>query len=528
MNCLKCRKEIPADSMYCQFCGETIVKNKPKEKKKVGRAWRVLTFFFLIIIIALVAASYILLTDTQYIYFDSPYYELDIFETVSLKTNIRPSYAAKTDIKYASSDEDIVSINGDVAKANKPGTAIISVLQNNINYGQCAITVKDIKPLKISAPEETMEENIGRPFTIPFVFTPENTSDREMVYEFSDSSIAEINGDQITGLACGKVTITAIHLSTGLRTSVKVDFVPVPLQKISLDPRKTIFVGDTDFVPVSFYPTDASDKEIKWSSSSGCVKIENGIPVAKYPGTATLTARNYAYGLSESVVVEVLPIPVQSIRVAKKDGSAILSGGMIAQAGDTIELTAIVTPSNATDQSVTWRSSNDKIASVNKGKVTCREVGVVTITATASDDLTENFVKITIKPKMVTQSNGFILKPPGYRQCPVKVNAPFVESCYVYFKELSGSGSDFSMFVNAGTSCEVDVPVGKYKMYYASGTTWYGVNYRFGDETAYYTSPDIIECYTDSNYANGAELTLYTVLNGNMSTTEINEGSFPG
>lgn len=54
--------------------------------------------------------------------------------------------------------------------------------------------------------------------------------------------------------------------------------------------------------------------------------------------------------------------------------------------GETVQLTATVLPTDATDKTVTWSSSNNDIASVdNKGKVTAVGPGTATITATAND-----------------------------------------------------------------------------------------------------------------------------------------------
>lgn len=48
-------------------------------------------------------------------------------------------------------------------------------------------------------------------------------------------------------------------------------------------------------------------------------------------------------------------------------------------------LTATVTPKDATDPTVTWKTSDDKIATVVNGKVTAVKVGTATITATAGE-----------------------------------------------------------------------------------------------------------------------------------------------
>lgn len=54
--------------------------------------------------------------------------------------------------------------------------------------------------------------------------------------------------------------------------------------------------------------------------------------------------------------------------------------------GETVQLTATVLPTDATDKTVIWSSSNNDIASVdNKGEVTAVGPGTATITATAND-----------------------------------------------------------------------------------------------------------------------------------------------
>ena len=53
--------------------------------------------------------------------------------------------------------------------------------------------------------------------------------------------------------------------------------------------------------------------------------------------------------------------------------------------GDNVSLMANVTPSNATNKNVTWRSSNSTVASVVNGVVTANKAGSATITATTED-----------------------------------------------------------------------------------------------------------------------------------------------
>ena len=64
--------------------------------------------------------------------------------------------------------------------------------------------------------------------------------------------------------------------------------------------------------------------------------------------------------------------------------------------GQTGTLTATVTPDNATDKTVTWTSSNDKVATVVDGTVAAVGEGTATITATAANGKKDT-CKVTVK-----------------------------------------------------------------------------------------------------------------------------------
>ncbi len=66
------------------------------------------------------------------------------------------------------------------------------------------------------------------------------------------------------------------------------------------------------------------------------------------------------------------------------------------EVGQTGTLTATVTPDNATDKTVTWTSSNDKVATVVDGTVAAVGEGTATITATAANGKKDT-CKVTVK-----------------------------------------------------------------------------------------------------------------------------------
>lgn len=130
---------------------------------------------------------------------------------------------------------------------------------------------------------------------------------------------------------------------------------------------------------------------------------------------------------------------------------------------------------------------------------------------------------------VVPYTNGELLKGPRNPQlCPFSVETSGSDAYYVYLDCIGNSNDDMAFMVSPGRTVEVNVPLGKYEVYYASGSTWHGQYYKFGEDTRYYKCDEIFDFYQTDDYYQGWTITLYTVSNGNMDTDPINESAFPG
>ena len=124
---------------------------------------------------------------------------------------------------------------------------------------------------------------------------------------------------------------------------------------------------------------------ITWSSSdlpnwltlnSGTI---TGTPTAAGTSTFTVKAENTAGSDSKELTLTINPAPVLVTGVTlNKSELALYTGG-------SATLTATVEPENATNQAVTWTSSNPSVATVENGVVTAVSAGTATITAAAAD-----------------------------------------------------------------------------------------------------------------------------------------------
>lgn len=110
---------------------------------------------------------------------------------------------------------------------------------------------------------------------------------------------------------------------------------------------------------------------------------------AKGVGTASITA-TARYGSKKKAKCKItVTIPVKGVKLNKTSAKVYK--------GKTLQLTAKISPKNATNKKVTWKSSKPKVASVTqKGKVKALKKGKTTITVTTKDGKKTAKCKITV------------------------------------------------------------------------------------------------------------------------------------
>ena len=112
------------------------------------------------------------------------------------------------------------------------------------------------------------------------------------------------------------------------------------------------------------------------------------------PSTDTINGYNSGGGGGEEVSVTGVSL--------NKDSTSIT-------VGDTETLTATVTPSDATDKSVTWNSSNTNVATVSDGVVTAVAEGSATITVTTNDGGFTDTCSVTVSGSDINYGDGELL-----------------------------------------------------------------------------------------------------------------------
>ena len=113
-----------------------------------------------------------------------------------------------------------------------------------------------------------------------------------------------------------------------------------------------------------------------------------------------------------------------------------------------------------------------------------------------------------------------------YNSPPLKItNAPGANTLMKLIR-VSDASEVMSIFIRAGETVEVKVPLGSYKAKMASGQTWYGDAVRFGPNTSYATLDIILDFSVEGNQLLGHELMLTRVKNGNLHQVPLQANEF--
>lgn len=110
---------------------------------------------------------------------------------------------------------------------------------------------------------------------------------------------------------------------------------------------------------------------------------------------------------------------------------------------------------------------------------------------------------------------------------PLKFPAPHDDEAGKIYADIMAKYSYFRLYIRAGSTVNIDLPLGEYEVYYAHGSSWYGEEDLFGPETVYYKCDDTFLFEETATGYNGWTISLALTPNGNLDTDLISESDFP-
>lgn len=253
--------------------------------------------------------------------------------------------AEKLTIEWTSSDESVATVDetGTVT-AVAAGEADVTASVKDADIAASTHIKVVVTPTDVVAPESIdLVTNGENTKSLDAKLVPADATDVKLAYESSDESVATVDETgKVTAVANGECTITTYV---------------------------TAKTEDAEASELSAVVVEAADSE----------EVDDS--VATMP--EDLAAMDSAFGVvPEDLKAETkvtVTTNVESVTLDKTEG--------VLTVGNTVTVTATVTPDTATNASVTWTSSDEAIATVDsEGKITAVAPGTATITATSDSN----------------------------------------------------------------------------------------------------------------------------------------------
>lgn len=315
---------------------------------------------------------------------------------------VYPETAENKEVVWESEDPSIVVIDSSSGVAVGVSNGTTTLVCKTVVGGykaSCKVTVK-------TAPESILLNYItnsiytSQSFQIQASVYPETTTDKSVSWWSEDTSIATVtkNG-KVTGVGRGTTVINCKSADGSITASctvtvkkkIQVENVELYCGDEANFTAKTLYKGQSFKLSALVSPTDATFKNVKWTSSNEKVATvdSSGYVTAVGGGSAAIkctSTDNPMVAASCAVTVKV-----------KATGVTLSSTSVKIYVGKTKTLTANVLPADATNKNVSWKTENSKIATVNKnGKITAVKAGTTNIVVTTSDGKFTAKCKVTV------------------------------------------------------------------------------------------------------------------------------------
>lgn len=308
-----------------------------------------------------------------------------------------------TKLSWVSSDPSIIS----VVPYTSEGQQQLGLV-TGLNGGKATITVVSEDGLYIATADFYVTEGVTsitldntsvtaqmalQKFQLTATVLPASAGvDTSVTWASLDPSVVTVDQNGlVTFVGPGETYVSVTSNADNSKVAYCKFHITQQVEGIKMDyDRLTLNVGDQSRLTALITPDNATNKNVKWSSSNEAVVTvdSTGMLTAVGSGSATIIVQTEDGGYIDMTNVTVLQ-PVTSINLSETELSV--------KKGTVLWLSAEVLPDTADNKKVTWSSSDTSLATVDQtGKVTTLAVGTVTISCVSEDNGTVAYCIIEI------------------------------------------------------------------------------------------------------------------------------------
>ena len=326
--------------------------------------------------------------------------KLKVNEKLQLLYEVIPNNATNKEVTFSSNNEEVANVNSKgLVTAKNAGSVDITIKTNEGKFTRfVSLTIEEnvtnVKSISLNKKETSLV--VGGNEKLTYTINPDNATNKEVTWKISNANIATIdNNGNIKAISAGAATIS-VTTKDGKKTddcvvTVKEKVIPVvgiTLDKTSLE----LLAKESQNIKVTFTPENATNQTLKFESENPSIATvdSNGKITGVSAGTTSITVS--ANNKTAKCNVTVKEILVSEISLSTSNFQLNL--------GSTKKVNYSIKPDNATDKTITFSSSNSKVASVdNNGNIKGLSLGSTTITASNKKSGKKKSITVFVVPK---------------------------------------------------------------------------------------------------------------------------------
>ena len=315
-----------------------------------------------------------------------------IGRSTKLSAHVIPKNSENQNINWSTSDSSIVNVDGEgnITGVGVGSATITATSEDGLKSALCNVT-SYIPVSEIIPSNDSIVLTKGAQEKVYVTVKPDDAdaAHRKLKWDTTIKDIVTVAHfyDQDTGVqGCfilarkgGQTRVVASSEDGFVKEYIDVTVI-VPVQRVQITKAsESLHIGDKKTLQAEVYPSDATNKNIVWSSSNEEVATvdENGEVTALNLGETTISVVTEDGGYSSTCDVSVI-VPVTGIELNKTSISM--------HENETEALSAVVLPEDAGDKSLVWSSSDNNTARVDQqGIITAVNAGTASIIATTND-----------------------------------------------------------------------------------------------------------------------------------------------
>lgn len=318
---------------------------------------------------------------------------LSVKKGVQLQVNVQPKSVKNKQVILSVDNEGVARVKGNSVTGVAPGETVLTIASKqdpSVTLQYRIVVVQPVTRLTVTAPAKNVA--VGGTMQLTPVYAPDNATRKGVTWSSANEQIATVDENGVvTGLKRGNTRVTAVATDgSKIRANVNVQ-VTQTAQEIQLDKAElTVDAGKTGVLKATVLPKDTNNKNVVWSSSNESVAKVNaqGRVTGVALGDCEIICTSKETGDVQAKAVVHVQQPVKKITFG--DAPVVYNG-------ETGQLTWTVEPDNASNPVLQFKSSNEKILTVDENGVVTGVMGGEAFVNAVTTDGSKRQARLKVK-----------------------------------------------------------------------------------------------------------------------------------